>query len=130
MAWTIQLFPDIGIAEVRYSGVVTYRERCEAKAELDARLEGTGIRFVVINYTGAQANDEEVAELRRFLDDMAETRFLRGVAVAYVDAPMEHETASRAMARLVGYTFESFRDRPAALAWLRGKMEEAKGAGE
>lgn len=129
MAWTIQLFPDIGIAEVQYSGLVTYRERCEAKASLDERLEGSGIRFIIINYTGAQARDEDVGELRKFLDDMARTRFLRGVAVAYVDAPMEHETASRAMARLVGYTFESFRDRPAALAWLRERIEETKRAG-
>ena len=129
MAWTIQLFPDIGIAEVQYSGVVTYRERSEAKTALDARLEGTGIRFVIVNYTGARATEEDVAELRSFLDDIAETRFLRGVAVAYIDAPMEHETASRAMARLVGYTFEAFRDRPAAMAWLREKMEEAKQEG-
>lgn len=130
MAWTIQLFPDIGIAEVQYSGVVTYRQRCEAKAELDTRLEGTGICFVLVNYSGAQANDEDVVELRKFLDELAGTRFLRGVTVAYVDAPMEHETASRAMSRVVGYTFEAFRDRPAALAWLRGKMEEANGAGD
>ena len=118
MAWTIQLFSNPGFAEVCYAGVVSYRERCEAKAELGARLAGIGIGSVLINYSGAQAAEEDVAELRKFLDDLADTEFLRGVKVAYVLAPMEHETASRAMARLVGYEFRSFRDRSAALDWL------------
>jgi hypothetical protein len=118
VAWTIQLLPDLGVAEVQYSGVVRYRERCQAKADLAATLNGTGIRRALIDYTDARAAEEAVEELRKFLDDLASTEFLRGVKVAYAAAPMEHETASRAMARHVGYEFSGFRDRPAALAWL------------
>lgn len=118
MPWTIHLLPALGIAEVQYSGVVSYRERCDAKADLDERLKGTGIARAVVNYSGARAAEENVAELRKFLDDLATTEFLRGAKVAFVAAPMEHETASRAMARLVGYRFQSFRERQSAVQWL------------
>lgn len=119
MAWTIQLFPDIGVAEVRYSGVVTYRERSEAKVELWQRIAGTGIRNVLVNYSGASAAEEDVGELRHFLDDLSTTEFLRGMRTAYLCAPFEHETASQAMSRMGGYEFGSFHKRPAALNWLQ-----------
>ena len=119
MAWTIQLFPDVGVAEVRYSGVVTYRERSEAKAELWQRIAGTGIQNILVNYNGASAAEEDVSELRHFLDDVSSTEFLRGMRTAYLCAPFEHETASQAMSRMGGYEFGSFHKRPAALSWLQ-----------
>lgn len=119
MAWTIQLFPDIGVAEVRYSGVVTYRERSEAKAELWRKIADTDIRSILVNYSGASAAEEDVRELRSFLDDVSSTEFLRGMRTAYLCAPFEHETASQAMSRMGGYEFGSFHKRPAAMIWLQ-----------
>lgn len=124
MTWTIQLFAELGFVEVSYTGLVTYSDRIVAKAELAEKLElaqkfdGTSIRRVIVTFKGANAPEENVGELRSFLDDLATTDFLRGKKIAYVTAPMEHETASRSMARLVGYEFGAFRERPLALDWL------------
>lgn len=128
MPWTIHLLPALGIAGVQYAGVISYRERCDAKADLVERLKGTGIARVVVDYSSARAADENVEELRKFLDDLATTESLRGAKVAYVAAPMEHETASRAMARLVGYRLHSFRERQSAIKWLLSDAEDADAA--
>ena len=120
MKGTILIRPDEGLAEVSYVGPVTFADRCDTLAELEQSLpDAPTMRFLLDFSDATEVAEPSVEGLRRFIDQLSGFRFARGSRVAMVSPSFEHAAATESMRRAMHYDAHRFKDRDAALAWLR-----------
>jgi hypothetical protein len=120
MKGTIVIRPEEGLAEVTYVGPVTFADRCDTLTDLEQALpDASTIRFLLDFSDATEVAEPSVEGLRRFIDRLSTFRFARGSRIAMVSPTFEHAAATESMRRAMHYEAHRFKDREAAMAWLR-----------
>lgn len=119
MKGKIVLWPAARLAQVSYTGEITFLDRVETMADLERAVHGRGVEKYLLDFSSARQKEEASAEgLRTFIGRISDFAFVKNSHVAMVGAPFEHSAATSSMSRVLHYRTGHFGSRPEALEWL------------
>ena len=127
MVTSMRLHSDAAIFEVRLEGEISYAKRMSLLAELERKLQGLGIRKLLVDYSYAWPADEDSIDVASFQRRILSASFARGATIAFVNGPADHCEAVEAISDKTGFHSGRFYDRDRAIQWLHLSGSIAKG---